>query len=223
MPPEWAAFFLIESISVKRGSRSRMANPQMVWRRALRAAERKGVHVVFESMLELNIRFIQGELSETPSILGPLDEESAPLVPALLELNSLGMFTTNSQPGLEEDGLRQRSWISGLIPVDIAGKVEWLFSQRDDGVFAMMGEVVAVDEECGPLSNRVVVTTDQGEPYTRVGWNEDLSYLLGYNTLRTTTLTELASNLMWLSVIDSVWGRQTTAIDAVLEVLRSVV
>lgn len=201
-----------------------MANPQMIWRRALRTAERKGVHAVFETMLTLNIQFIRGEIAETPSHLGPLDEESIPLIPALLELNSLGMFTTNSQPGFEGDGLRQRSWIEGLIPIDIAEKVESLFSQREDGVFVMMGEVAAdATEEGWRHASEVVVTTGHGEPCTRVGWNPDLSYTLGYDTLRTTTLRELASNLAWMSVIDSVWNRPTTALDAAVEVLRAAV
>lgn len=51
----------------------------------------------FTRLLNLNKRFLLGKLPETP-YYGPLDEETENLIPGLVELHDLRIFTYGSQP-----------------------------------------------------------------------------------------------------------------------------
>lgn len=52
----------------------------------------------FDDMLALNKKFIKGELEATPYYGGPLDDETKELIPGLLRLHDLRVFTFGSQP-----------------------------------------------------------------------------------------------------------------------------
>jgi hypothetical protein len=51
----------------------------------------------FDDLLHLNEQFIEGKLTETPYYLGPLEDDSKPLIPDLLKLHKYKLFTTNGQ------------------------------------------------------------------------------------------------------------------------------
>lgn len=52
----------------------------------------------FSDLITLNQKFLLGHIPETPFHCGPIDEETIPLVPGLLELHKFGLFTIGSQP-----------------------------------------------------------------------------------------------------------------------------
>lgn len=52
----------------------------------------------FADLLKLNVDYIKGKHEMTPYHHGPLDPETDELIPGLLQLHGLGIFTTDSQP-----------------------------------------------------------------------------------------------------------------------------
>ncbi|KXS98137.1 hypothetical protein AC578_9391 [Pseudocercospora eumusae] len=72
----------------------------------------------FSSLCKLNEMFLQGIIQRTPYHEGPIFEETLPMVPSLLQLQKLGVFTDGSRP-------------YGIVTyeVDDEGK-EWFYEQR---------------------------------------------------------------------------------------------
>lgn len=56
----------------------------------------------YEQMLDLYYSFLIGEIDSVPTHLTPLGIESAMIVEELKQLNTLGILSIDSQPGLEE-------------------------------------------------------------------------------------------------------------------------
>jgi hypothetical protein len=56
----------------------------------------------FTALLELNKKFLRGEISSSPYHYGPIEEETHSLVPSLLKLHERQIFTWSSQPYLRE-------------------------------------------------------------------------------------------------------------------------
>lgn len=56
----------------------------------------------YKDLVNLNVKFIKGELSQTPYHLGPLDSETLPLVEKLIKMHARGILTLEGQPGICE-------------------------------------------------------------------------------------------------------------------------
>ncbi|KAJ5144271.1 hypothetical protein N7476_004833 [Penicillium atrosanguineum] len=56
----------------------------------------------FTALLELNKKFLRGEISSSPYHYGPIEEETRSLVPSLLKLHERRILTWSSQPYLRE-------------------------------------------------------------------------------------------------------------------------
>ncbi len=73
----------------------------------------------YNDLTNANVAFLEGRMNETPYHGGPLDPETAPLVPRLVQLNKLGFVSTNGQPAeiRETRTMRneQRSFIDGFM------------------------------------------------------------------------------------------------------------
>ena len=52
----------------------------------------------FDQLIELNRKFLKGDIKSTPYHLGPIDTETAPLVQDLLRLHDFKLLTFCSQP-----------------------------------------------------------------------------------------------------------------------------
>jgi hypothetical protein len=65
---------------------------------------------------ELTARFLEGDLSQSPSHVAQPDPETGPLIPLLATVNRAGFFTHQSQPGVArgDDGSAQRANVSGF-------------------------------------------------------------------------------------------------------------
>lgn len=59
----------------------------------------------FQDLLELNKKFLKKEIPATFYNLGEIDDETIPLVPALLKLHDYGVLTIGSQPAVIEENL----------------------------------------------------------------------------------------------------------------------
>lgn len=80
----------------------------------------------FSEILNLNRKFLLGEISQTPYHGGPVDDETLPLIKGLLELHDFGLLTEDSQPfehlcGRDENDYfeyEQRPYVSFLVSND---------------------------------------------------------------------------------------------------------
>jgi hypothetical protein len=63
----------------------------------------------YTDLLQANIAFLEGQLLQSPYHLGPIDEETVPLLPKLTQLNRLGFLTVNSQPARNDVKFVQRT------------------------------------------------------------------------------------------------------------------
>jgi hypothetical protein len=77
----------------------------------------------FADLLRMNAAYLKGQRTFTCYTYAPLQKETEPLVPALLELHARGILTMTSQPGtLRTAGSPkdQRSYLDFLCPVSPA-------------------------------------------------------------------------------------------------------
>lgn len=86
----------------------------------------------YEDLLETNVKYLKGEIDETPYCVGSIHEETAPLVDNLVKLNKFGYYTMGGQPatriyekriptGSYKDwyySAEQRPFVEGIIRYD---------------------------------------------------------------------------------------------------------
>lgn len=156
----------------------------------------------------LVVDWLLGRHPYTPFHLGPPDEETTPLLPVLASLNQSGLVTTCSQPGMDEDGWRQRAFVDCYgYPerIDSLGRVAldaglWIWT--DCSLLSHSDALEPVSEEdgravtrCGPFSKEDVFP----EWWMILG-------LSGQDTYRFSRR---------LCVVDPVWGREDALWSAV--------
>lgn len=82
----------------------------------------------FGDMLEINVKFLKGEIPLSFSVWDPIDSETIPLLGDLIKLNTYGFLTTEGQPrsALAHDDPQnknkpsltiQRSYLCGFFPI----------------------------------------------------------------------------------------------------------
>lgn len=101
----------------------------------------------WNALLQLNLLFIRGEVDINPDHLGPLNEESMPLVTGLIKLHEYGILTCNSQPFEKSSEFitgkgwlqkRQRPYLHFMLPTlhpdisidSVDDLIESLFTDR---------------------------------------------------------------------------------------------
>jgi hypothetical protein len=63
---------------------------------------------------ELVVRWLNGEITETPDHLAPPDDETVPLINALTAINRGGFITVMSQLAESRDGESWNTWVDGF-------------------------------------------------------------------------------------------------------------
>jgi hypothetical protein len=142
-----------------------------IWARAATYAE----------VLDLNRRFLRGGLPSCPSHRGPIDEETEPLVPRLVEMHDYGFLTTNSQPScadtIQGRRMESRGYVDFLIPQKdkIPLALVEAFCNR---LFASEQIFVVVHDEYGQLQrhNQPTAVLELWRSLGRFGsWTADFS------------------------------------------------
>jgi hypothetical protein len=67
---------------------------------------------------ELVIAWLNGEMKQTPGHLGPVWDETLPLIPALTAANRAGFITDNSSPAADAWGDPSEASVSGFVAPD---------------------------------------------------------------------------------------------------------
>lgn len=80
----------------------------------------------YDDLIAANLAFLRGEITRTPYHLGPVSEETRPLLDKLIRINAHGFVSTNGQPGDLKTGysakqkwyyaIRQKPYITGFLP-----------------------------------------------------------------------------------------------------------
>lgn len=80
----------------------------------------------YDELIAANLAFLRGEITRTPYHLGPVSEETRPLLDKLIRINAHGFVSTNGQPGNLRTGynakqkwyyaIRQKPYITGFLP-----------------------------------------------------------------------------------------------------------
>src|SRR4051794_36071352 len=154
-------------------------------------------HAASRTWRKATIAFLRGELDQTPLHGGPPEPETAPLSPDLIELNQAGFVTTESQPGAIDPAGPQRAFVEGLCSAATATRVE----------HGLLGtDLVVLSFAPGTSAwGSIVVTVDDGEPFTFLG-RHDPAHVLNYMTNGTEELDEVLKQAWVLQVFDPVWG-----------------
>ncbi len=118
----------------------------------------------WNAAIETNIRFLKGEIDETPSHGGPLNDETAPMVPALIELNRHGAFTHDSQPPTPV----QKSYLSAILTPSVDEAELRAFLDARDDVYYELGDEYTIPDACA------VVTLLDGAECTWMRARDDL-------------------------------------------------
>ena len=63
---------------------------------------------------ELVVRWLNGEIEQTPCHTGPPERETIPLIPALTGINRAGFITTCSQLAETREGHAWNTWVDGF-------------------------------------------------------------------------------------------------------------
>lgn len=100
----------------------------------------------YKDLLNVNIKFLKGEIEQTLYHLAPVNEETIPLLDNLIRLNKLGYYTTGGQPALCEYNeqvkiepnvvqyysMEQKPFIEGLIEKKIVKKLTKFLKEQHD-------------------------------------------------------------------------------------------
>jgi hypothetical protein len=165
---------------------------------------------------ELTIRWLRGELDETPGYFGPPAPETARLVDTLVAYNALGLLTDQSQPAEPlVEGSSQRANVSGFCDLETAARIE-------AGLLETELVVVTHEPPRWAIPCTVAITMRCGRAFTWDGGAQGASDIL-HTWGRICDGNALGELLMaWqVTVIDPVWGRQDHLWPRLLEVLHA--
>lgn len=119
----------------------------------------------WDDLLDLNRRYLQGEIDISATCAHAIDDETQQLLPALLRLTNLGLLTTSSQPEIRAGEPRYFSlqdlrsfsrWWRGPLPQDQFGylktqldriRTEFSLEQLENNDMAVLLSVRAREEE----------------------------------------------------------------------------
>lgn len=119
----------------------------------------------WDSLIDANIMFLNGEVHCSPDHNGPINDETVPMVAKLVELNEFGMFTNESQPPLDTETKKQRGYITGFVGHEIVGNLILFLQSRDDCYFQLDDGDMLHNFPC-TRDCAFNVTCDDGNLYT---------------------------------------------------------
>jgi hypothetical protein len=164
---------------------------------------------------ELTARWLERDSEFQPATFtASYDDETAPIAVELAALNRSGLFTKESQPGLQSDGLVQRQYVTGFCSAEAAAELLTLSTRS---------ELVTVAHAPGETSNAAIpVTLDGGEVVTVLGSSENPvteDQIQDWANETNDTLALLLADSWYVEILDPVWGRDDVLLPAVLGAL----
>jgi hypothetical protein len=164
---------------------------------------------------ELTARWLEGDSEFQPATFtASYDDETAPIAVALAAVNRNGLFTKESQPGLQSSGLAQRQYVTGFCSADTAAELLALSTRS---------ELVTVAHAPGESSTAAIpVTLDGGEVVTVLGSSENPvteEQIQDWASETNDSLALVLADSWYVEILDPVWGRDEVLLPAVLGAL----
>jgi hypothetical protein len=174
-----------------------------------------------------NIAFLEGKLKSCYSAIG-LHDESNPILDKLLNINRLGLITTNSQPGVfdTEEDYYQRCYISGIIK-----KTDFINLKKIMRILDPEIKILNTSKSVKQLqsyyeddTNTVqppewhIISKDSNEIFTHTIYGEkwyscdDFAKCIAYNDIKDKYIT--------VELVDLKWGRVEHLLDCLIYALK---
>ena len=166
---------------------------------------------------ELTARWLEGMSEYQAATFTPtFDAETEPIAVELAALNRSGLFTKESQPGLQSDSTGQRQYVTGFCSAETAA---------DLLVLSTRSELVAVAHAPGESSSASIpVTLDGGEVVTVLGSSENPvteDQIRDWAEETNESLALLLADSWYVEILDPVWGRNDVLLPAVFAALTA--
>ncbi|SFU14746.1 hypothetical protein [Arthrobacter sp. ov118] len=166
---------------------------------------------------ELTARWLEGRSQYQPGTFAPgFDDETTAIAGQLARLNRNGLFTKESQPGVQVDGLAQRAYVTAFCSPETASALLELSTRSG---------LVTVAHAPGEASSASIPVTVQDDAVVTVlgssegPVNED--QLKDWAAESNETLALVLADAWYVEIFDPVWARNTVLLPAVLEALES--
>jgi hypothetical protein len=164
---------------------------------------------------ELTARWLEGQSEFQPATFtARYDAETAPIAVELAALNRNGLFTKESQPGLQSAGVSQRQYVTAFCSAETAAELLALSTRT---------ELVTVAHAPGESSNAAIpVTLDSGEVVTVLGSSENPvteDQIQDWAGETNDNLALLLADSWYVEILDPAWGRDDVLLPAVLGAL----
>jgi hypothetical protein len=166
---------------------------------------------------ELTARWLEGRSQYQPGTFAPgFDDETTAIAGQLARLNRSGLFTKESQPGVQVDGLAQRAYVTAFCSPETASALLELSTRSG---------LVTVAHAPGEASSASIPVTVQDDAVVTVlGSSEgpvDEDQLKDWAAESNETLALVLADAWYVEIFDPVWARNTVLLPAVLEALES--
>jgi hypothetical protein len=196
-----------DRFTTERDSFGRLLADREVWRQA----------TTIPAAGELTARWLEGNSQYQPGVFSPgFDDETTAIAGELARLNRNGLFTKESQPGVEAQGLAQRAYVTAFCSPETASALLELSTRT---------ELVTVVHAPGEASSASIpVTVQDGAVVTVLGSSEEP---VGEDQLRdwaaeaNETLALVLADAWYVEIFDPAWGRNDLLLDAVFEALQA--
>jgi hypothetical protein len=196
-----------DRFTTERDSFGRLLADREVWRQATTIA----------AAGELTARWLEGNSQYQPGVFSPgFDDETTAIAGELARLNRNGLFTKESQPGVEVEGLAQRAYVTAFCNPETASALLALSTRT---------ELVTVVHAPGEASTASIPVTVQDDAVVTVlGSSEEP---VGEDQLRdwaaetNETLALVLADAWYVEIFDPFWGRNDVLLPAVFEALQS--
>ena len=166
---------------------------------------------------ELTARWLEGNSEYQPATFtARYDDETEPIAVELAALNRSGLFTKESQPGLQADGTAQRQYVTGFCSAETAAGLLALSTRS---------ELVTVAHAPGEASSASIpVTLDGGEVVTVLGSSENPvtdDQIRDWAGETNDSLALLLADSWYVEILDPAWGRNDVLLPAVRAALTA--
>lgn len=172
----------------------------------------------FADACALTAAWMEGVIAFNPgSVGGPIDKETETIADQLAQINRLGLWTQESQPGEKSPDWQQREFVHGLCGEATATMLEELSNRSELVTLSFwpgtpsFGQIPA---SCSPTQGATLhlgASSNFSEP------NSDSWQMLIQHTTKDLVLT--AAGLREVQIFDPVWGRTGLLFPSIIETL----
>ncbi len=196
-----------DRFTTERDSFGRLLADREVWRQATSIA----------AAGELTARWLEGNSQYQPGVFSSgFDAETTAIAGDLARLNRNGLFTKESQPGVQAGGLAQRAYVTAFCSPETASALLALSTRTG---------LVTVAHAPGETSSASIpVTVQDDDVVTVLGSSEGP---VGEDQLRdwaaetNETLALVLADAWYVEIFDPAWGRNDVLLTAVFEALEA--